>query len=272
MPNFICITCGTQYPESDSAPEHCPICEDERQYINPDGQQWVTLEELRASHHVEQSEIEPGLTGFVVEPKFAIGPRTILVETPYGNYLWDCNSLVDGAAVEAIEAKGGARGIAISHPHFFSSMGDWSRALGNVPIHLHEAHREYVVFPNENIHFWSGETLDLTPNITLIRCGGHFAGSTALLWRRAADGRGVLLTADTIMPVSDHQHVTFMWSFPNYLPLPQWAVEQVRDAVAPYSFERIYGAWATSYIDRRADEVVRESAARYIASMNRPKK
>ena len=35
MPAFICSTCGTQYPPSDAAPAHCPVCEDERQHIPP---------------------------------------------------------------------------------------------------------------------------------------------------------------------------------------------------------------------------------------------
>ena len=47
MENYICITCGTQYPASPAAPTHCPICEDDRQYINQNGQQWTTLAELR---------------------------------------------------------------------------------------------------------------------------------------------------------------------------------------------------------------------------------
>src|SRR5262249_42859629 len=28
---YLCVTCGTQFPESAKPPEHCPICEDERQ-------------------------------------------------------------------------------------------------------------------------------------------------------------------------------------------------------------------------------------------------
>ena len=45
---FVCVTCGTQYPPSDAAPERCPICEDDRQYIGHNGQQWITLAEIAA--------------------------------------------------------------------------------------------------------------------------------------------------------------------------------------------------------------------------------
>ena len=51
MPAFICSACGTQYPPSDAPPVQCPVCEDERQYIPPEGQSWTTLERLRISHH-----------------------------------------------------------------------------------------------------------------------------------------------------------------------------------------------------------------------------
>ena len=44
---FMCKTCGTQFAATEEAPEHCPICEDERQYIGLDGQQWTTLEALQ---------------------------------------------------------------------------------------------------------------------------------------------------------------------------------------------------------------------------------
>ncbi|MBX3000228.1 MAG: hypothetical protein KF893_17020 [Caldilineaceae bacterium] len=35
MPNYICQTCGTQFSQSAAPPDHCPICEDERQYSYP---------------------------------------------------------------------------------------------------------------------------------------------------------------------------------------------------------------------------------------------
>ena len=55
--------------------------------------------------------------------------------------LWDMIPLVDDAAVEAVEARGEVRAIAISHPHYYSGMVEWSEALGGVPILLHEADR-----------------------------------------------------------------------------------------------------------------------------------
>ncbi|HAX23411.1 MAG TPA: MBL fold metallo-hydrolase, partial [Chloroflexi bacterium] len=38
MEQYICVTCGTQYPEAEQPPAGCPICLDDRQYVNPNGQ------------------------------------------------------------------------------------------------------------------------------------------------------------------------------------------------------------------------------------------
>src|SRR4051794_37153399 len=133
MPEYICVTCGTQYPERPQPPEHCVICSEERQYVGWQGQRWTTLEELRTDHHNRVAPEAPGLVGIGTEPKFAIGQRALHVGTAAGGVLWDCISLIDDATVAAIERLGGVVGIAISHPHYYSSMCAWSDALGGVP-------------------------------------------------------------------------------------------------------------------------------------------
>jgi len=103
MSAFICSACGTQYPPSDAPPAQCPVCEDERQYIPPEGQSWTTLERLRISHHNGFRQYEPGLIGIGTQPKFAIGQRALLLCTPEGNILWDCIALIDRATVKWVK-------------------------------------------------------------------------------------------------------------------------------------------------------------------------
>jgi len=55
------------------------------------------------------------------EPQLAIGQSAYLVRTPEGNVLWDCITYLDDETIKAIEAYGGLKAIAISHPHFFST-------------------------------------------------------------------------------------------------------------------------------------------------------
>ena len=156
MNNDICQTCGTQFRQTAVSLAHCPICEDERQYIGWEGQQWTTLDALQTDHHNEIKEVEPNLVGIGTKPAFAIGQRALLVQTPEGNLLWDCISLLDEATITAVRALGGIKAIAISHPHFYSSMIEWSRAF-DAPIYLHEANRPWVMRTDEAIHFWQGE-------------------------------------------------------------------------------------------------------------------
>lgn len=267
MPTYICVTCGSQFAERATVPAHCPICDDERQYIGPNGQQWTTLTELQAERKNIIKQVEPNLTGIGTEPRFAIGQRALLVQTAQGNLLWDCISLIDEATIATVQALGGVAAIAISHPHYYSSMVEWSRAFDNAPIYLHAADREHVMRPDSAIHFWEGETLPLLDELTLIRCGGHFEGGTVAHWPQGADGRGVLLTGDILQVVQDRRYVSFMRSYPNLIPLPAASVRRVVQAVEPFPYDRIYGAWWETVIPANAKSGVHYSAERYIRAI-----
>lgn len=264
--NWICVTCGTQYPASEGPPGTCPICLDERQYVGHTGQQWTTLEELAARHHNTFAEIEPGIIGIASEPRFAIGQRAMLVLSPEGNTLWDCISLLDAATIDRINALGGIKRIAISHPHFHTTMVEWSRTF-DAPIFIHESNRAYVYRPEASIHFWEGETLALGGEQTLIRCGGHFAGSQVLHLTHTHDGKGVLLTGDTMYVVADRRFVTFMYSYPNMIPLSATKVQRIVDALAPFAFDRLHGHTSGAEIEHDAKQRVVASARRYIQAI-----
>jgi len=265
--NYICIACGTQFAESDSPPDSCPICLDERQFVNWDGQQWTTLAELRVGHKTAIKEEDVGLLGIGIEPSFAIGQRALLVRTGAGNVLWDCVSLLDDHATQTIQAVGGLSAIAISHPHYYTSMIEWSRAFGGVPIYLHAADRKFVMRPEPGIVFWDGETKDLSGGITLIRCGGHFDGGTVLHWSGGAAGKGALLAGDILQVTQDRRFVSFMYSYPNYIPLNAEKVRRIAAAVEPFSFERIFGAWWKRNVMQDGKECVARSVDRYLRAI-----
>ena len=266
MPHYLCVTCGTQFAETTEPPTECPICIDDRQYIGWQGQHWTTLEQLRTDHRTIFKTEEPRLTGIGMEPAFAINQRTQVVQTPSGNVLWESTSLIDDATIAQVNALGGLTAIAISHPHFYSAMVEWSRAF-EVPIYLHVADRQWVLRPDPAIVFWEGDRHSLNLDLTLIRCGGHFSGSTALHWRGGAEGRGVLLAGDTIYVAADRRWVSFMHSFPNLLPLPASAVNQIVAAVEPFAFDRIYSAWFDRVLMTDAKAALRRSADRYIRAI-----
>ena len=267
MPNYICVTCGTQYPESAQPPVRCPICEDERQYVNPNGQSWTTLEELRPKHRNVIEQVEPRLHRIKSEPKVGIGQYAFLIQSPGGNVLWDCITLIDDETIKAVKALGGIAAIAISHPHYHSTMTEWSHAFGNAPISIHEGNREWVLRPDPAVKLWEGGTCSLGDGITLIRCGGHFEGSTVLHWRDGAEGKGALLSGDTIDIVTDTRYMTFMYSYPNYIPMNASKVRGIIDAVEPFAFDRMYEAFG-AVTQTKAKDGLRYSAERYIRAIS----
>jgi glyoxylase-like metal-dependent hydrolase (beta-lactamase superfamily II) len=267
LQDFICTTCGTQYPDNEQPPAACAICEEPRQYVKKTGQQWTTLKKLRLTNRNSIKFKEPGLIGVGIDPPFAIGQRALFVRTAKTNVLWDCLPLLDEAVVEAIKALGGISAIAISHPHYYSSMVEWSRALGDVPIYLHDADRRWVMRQDKSIVFWDGETRELGGGLTLIRCGGHFEGGTVLHWPAGAGGKGALLTGDVIQAVADRKHVSFMYSYPNYIPLSASAVERIIRAIEPFAYDRLYGAFWDMVVERDGQAVVKRSAERYLQAI-----
>ena len=229
MPAWICETCGIQHAESDEPPTGCAICLDERQYIGRDGQRWTTL-----------------------------GERALLVDA----VLWNCTPLLDGME-EVVAERHGLRAIAVDHPHFQSTAVEWSRAFGGVSIYVHADDRKWIMRPDSAFEFWKGEQLDLGNGLTLVRLGGHFPGAQVLHW---AEGNA-LLAGDAVAVVSDRRYVSFMYSYPNLIPLPPATVRRIVEKLEPWEFDRIYGSWWGEIVERNGKEAVRRSAERYIAAI-----
>lgn len=263
MPIHICTTCGTSYPEAKEPPKGCPICEDERQFVPRSGQGWTTPARLADRHANAWRLLEAGLFEIHTAPTFGIGQRALLLRTPHGNFLWDCVTLFDDATEALVRALGGLAAIAISHPHYYSCMQDWARAF-DCPIHLHEADAEWVMRADSSIRHWQGETLVLTPGVTLLRLGGHFPGGTVLHWADAAHRRGALLSGDIVQVAADLDRVSFLWSYPNMMPLSAASVRRIADTLKPWPFDRIYGAFPGRQVMRAGAEAVQRSAARYV--------
>ncbi len=270
MRTFICSACGTQYSPSEAPPGACLICTDERQFVPASGQTWTTLEGLRKAYSNKYRRLAPGLTTIETTPAFGIAQRAILTRTPAGNVLWECLALIDDATVDLLQGLGGVAAIAISHPHYYTTMVEWSRALGGVPIYLHAADRQWVMRADPAVQFWDGDTKSIGPGLTLARLGGHFDGGTVLHWADWSDGRGVLLSGD-ILQVVPSGHVSFMWSYPNLIPLSAAKVRRMAAILEPFAFDAVYGSFSgRGQIDANGKKVVAASVARYIARIREP--
>jgi hypothetical protein len=265
--NFICVTCGMQFTATPKPPDRCPICEDERQYVGHSGQQWTTLDAYRKTHRNVFAEQEPNLHTILPEPKAGIGQRAFLVGTKDGNVLWDCVPPLDEATIKQVKALGGIKAIAISHPHYYTTMVEWSQAFGDAPIHLHKLDAKWVMRPDDRIKFWEGATKPLFGGLTLVHTGGHFDGFQVLHWPNGANRKGVLLAGDQPAVCQDRRWVTFMYSYPNMIPLSPVAIRKIAASLKPFAFDRLYSAFADQVVKADAKAAVERSADRYLRAI-----
>jgi hypothetical protein len=245
LPSWICATCGNHYPEAADPPASCVICTDERQWVPPAGQRWTTPDELAGDgRHCDVQAVEPGLFGLGVTPAVGIGQRALIITTGAGNLLWDPPGYLDDDAVEQVRRLGGLRAVTASHPHFYGAMAEWAAAFG-ADIWVPEADAGWVTRPDPAIRTWHTR-LPVLPGVTLIQCGGHFPCS-----------------GDTIFVTPGEDRLSFIWSAPNRLPLPEASIRGILTALADDPFDRIYGGWAPT-IRSGARAALEASAGRYI--------
>lgn len=262
---WVCPTCGANHPPAPEPPAHCPLCEDERQWVPPTGQVWKSMDELaREGFRTEVRHVELDLFGIGVQPEVGVGQRGLVVGTPAGNLLWDPPAYLDQAAVDAVRERGGLAAVSSSHPHMYGAAVEWSHAF-DAEILLAEVDVDagWLMRPDPAVRTWSG-ALEALPGVTLVQCGGHFPGSSVLHWAAGAGGEGALFVGDTIFVTDGGDRVSFIWSAPNRLPLPEREVRRVVEAVAPYRFDRMYGGWWEPVIKNGAHAILEPSAERYI--------
>ncbi|MBN3555676.1 MBL fold metallo-hydrolase [Fictibacillus nanhaiensis] len=268
MQNYICETCGVQYEGSVHEPHSCMICEEERQYVSSKGQSWTTLEAMVESgnYKTEVSVEEENLYRVQTSPSFGIGQTAYLVKGNGYNMLWDCVSYIDEDTIKEIRQLGGIDAIALSHPHYYSTQVEWAETF-DAPLYIHEDDKMWVTRTSDKIVFWSGDKLELSEGIILHRIGGHFKGGTILEWKQGNHHQGVLLCGDIVRIVADREWVSFMYSYPNFIPLPSATVERIAHQMKELTFTRIYDAF-NRVIKEDAGEAVQRSAKRYVDALN----
>lgn len=259
----LCTACGTSFDDRDSEITYCTICNDERQFVPVSGQKWITLNALRESHTNKWQQHTENLFSIQTVPAFAINQRAFLITTPQGNILWDCIANLDDATKTLITSLGGISAIAISHPHYYTTMQDWAKAF-DAPVYLHASDSEWVMRDSPAIRLWEGDELELMPSVKLLRLGGHFAGGAVLHWQQ---GEGILLAGDILQVTPGADAVSFMWSYPNMLPLPASVVNDITRRLAAISFNQLYGAFAGQNMTSKAKESVLRSGKKYISCL-----
>jgi len=260
----LCKACGTSYETADAHPQRCQICLDERQYVPVTGQQWIDFDTLVASHTNKWKQHQENLFSIRTVPDFAINQRAFILRTAQGNILWDCIATLDDATKTLVNSLGGLKAIAISHPHYYTTMQQWADQF-DAEIYLHARDRQWIMRDSPRITLWQGDSLALTTDVNLLRLGGHFAGGSVLHW---ATGDGILLCGDILQVTPGANGVSFMWSYPNMLPLPAATVSDMVHRLNGVSFNTLYGAFEGKDIMANADWLVQRSGEKYIACLD----
>ena len=266
-----CATCGVE--RADPLPEVCPICADERQYVPSGGQRWTDPEESRArGASIEFAERETDVLNLVQINCPGIGQKPALIRTEHGNVLVEAPNYISDEAVAAVRGWGGLAAIIASHPHMYGVQSLWSAAFDDCPVYVSAPDEQWLGLRPGNTVVWGGGhaadpaeggEIEIVPGVRASQPGGHFPGSVVVHWT-APDGRGVLFTGDTIGSVADPGWVTFMRSFPNWMPLSGAVVRRIADHVSHYDFDRIYSNFG-GCVPRDARGAVQRSAERYAA-------
>lgn len=266
MNEHICAACGTWFPASAAAPSSCPICEDDRQYVPRSGQHWLSPSEL-AEGYRNRIEDDDGILGVGMSPSFAINQRCVLVEAAAGTVMWETASLVTNDAAAEIRSRAPVSAIAISHPHFYAAMHLWAEAL-DCPILLPEADRDWIQYNSPHIRFWAEDRRELLKGVTLVRCGGHFEGSSVLHWQDERCPEGALFVGDTLQVAADRRGVSAMHSYPNAIPLGCKSIARIAASIADLKYDRIYGYTWGRNIQAGGDRAVARSLSDYIEAIS----
>lgn len=260
-----CATCGVE--RARPLPEVCPICADERQFVPRSGQRWTSPEESRAAGaRLELTELEPRVVGITQHDCPGIRQKPALVRTEDGNVLVEVPNFIDDDIVAQVRDLGGIAAILASHPHMYGVQSLWSAAFDHAPVYVSAVDEHWLGLRPENTVVWGADRddeVEIVPGMRASQPGGHFPGSVVAHWR-APDGAGVLFCGDTIGTVADPGWVTFMRSFPNWMPLSGPVVRRIARHVERYDFDRLYSNFGGS-VPSGAQAAVRRSAERYAA-------
>lgn len=296
---LVCKTCGMQYDEREPSrlvvANGCPVCLDPRQYVPESGQAWTRIGDwLREGKLTCELRQEPGdariFRIIARNLSVGIGQTPIVIVTQHGIVIWDCCALLTPELFVALKGLMKQHdvpllGMAISHPHFYTTALTWAKAL-ETKIFVSHLDRQWWMRKadpdalEKHLVFYQSSQHRLASGITIVRCGGHFDGSAVLHWDRtlapappsiasqAVDEQipstGAVFCADTFAPGMDRKTITFLWSYPNFIPLPPSSVLQIWKAVRPFAFDDIIGGWPGRYVHGKARAHLLASAKQFV--------
>jgi hypothetical protein len=135
----------------------------------------------------------------------------------------------------------------------------------------HAVRRQLAAMPNDFylIRLIHGCTRRPCPGerVFLIRVGGHFNGLQVLHWASGERCGGVLMTGDMPQVCPDRRYVSFMYSYPNFIPVNGQTVREIVMKLEHYKFGKLYGAWLGFVVEGDPKMALRRSAERYLRAI-----
>lgn len=202
----------------------CPICSDARQYPDPKQQKWLGANELNR-YSVQVDQLEEDIFRLQSSPRLGIGQSSYLLRNGESWLLWDPLPVVlsEDEAITTLGKDFRNLSIVASHPHMYGNQTRWAQEF-NGTVYLNENDYQWANLGAVQKRTWKG-SIQLEPSVVLHQLGGHFPGSSILIWTRS-NGEKWLFTSDTAQ-IRPNGRFAFMWSYPNLLPLNEIEVRSM---------------------------------------------
>lgn len=173
---YSCTNCG-HWQRYFGPPPDCPICTDVRNDLPDDGWTFLTPAEVlpKLQHHWR--EVMPGLWEFWSTPRYGLDGHGWLLLHPDGNVAFEAAPLYSPAALAQIEALGGIRWLAASHPHGYGALYQLQDHFGP-DLLIHKLDLQWTKAFRVTVPY--DEPLQIHPGLTLHHLGGHYEGQALL--------------------------------------------------------------------------------------------
>lgn len=235
---YVCRNCGF-WQRSLSTPHDCPVCQDFRHILPPDGWRFYNLQEARDAFSTHWEEILPGLWHFWNDPVDGIGSHAYLLQQKEGNVVFEGATVYSAQALDHMTHLGGVHFAAASHPHTYGALWQLQDHFdANIAIH-------------KNDLFWTNafrvthpfdDNFDLSPELKLAHAGVHFEGQAFLVDR----GHSLIFCGDALkfdlalssprIAIGIASHKSFVRS----IPLTPHEIATYRSVFNQYEFDKIY--------------------------------
>lgn len=193
LPAYACTNCGHWQRWPAPGPTVCPVCADVRNALPQDGFAFVTDKEVDdlVTCFSGPSPVE-GITEYGCTPRFGLDSRGWVIDSDAGPVGFECAPWYSEEALDELRSRGGLQVLAASHVHGYGALWRLQEALE--PPVVCVGVKDLLWTKAFRVTWPADDVLELAPDLTLHRTGGHFDGHSVLHDRR----RGVLFCGDSL--------------------------------------------------------------------------